>query len=138
MAGVVGRTGSPDRQRASACQQREQREDERAHGLAHEGAVLDRAVGTQQHESRRVRACREDERLVTLQQDDDLGALEVLALVRASLDRRLGLAAGTELESQQVGRRSRARMVLDSGDAADEELGKLGLFAHTRGIPVSC
>src|ERR671932_603700 len=76
--------------------------------LTYNRAVLDLAVGAQQHETRRVRARAEHERF---------------------------LAAQTEVEPQQVGRRPRAGVLLDGDDAADEQLRQLGLFAHAAGMP---
>jgi ADP-ribosylglycohydrolase len=95
--------------------------------LGHEGAVLDLAIGAEQDEAGGVRPCREDERFVAAQHDDDLRAFELLALVRAALDGRLDLAARAEVDPQQVRGRPRAGVFLGGDDAADQEL-----FGHSR------
>src|SRR5690348_3582480 len=58
-----------------------------------DGAVLDVSVGPQEDEARGVRAGCEDDGLAAAKRENDLRALDVLALVRAALHRRLDAAA---------------------------------------------
>jgi hypothetical protein len=78
-----------------------------------------------------VRPRGEDERLVAPQRDEDLSLLELLALVGAPFDRRLDLSPRAERDPQQVRRRARSGVVVDGDDAADGELRKLLLLAHS-------
>src|SRR5205814_9807587 len=90
--------------------------------LCDDGSVLDLAVGAEQDDAGAVGARGDDVRLVAVHRDDDLQADELVALVGAALDRRLALAARSEGDTKEVGRRPRAGMVVHGDDPADDEV----------------
>src|SRR5436190_23480267 len=99
-------------------------------GSADDRPVLHVPVRAQEDGARRVRARGEHDGLVAAERDDDLRAFELLAVVRAALDRRVEAAPWSQLDRQQIRQRSSAGRLLDGDDAPDEKLGELFGFAH--------
>jgi hypothetical protein len=96
-------------------------------GSSHDRAVLDLALGCQQHEAVGVRADAEHEQLVGIEHADDLPPDELGGAATGHGDGALATPARAEVDGDEQRRRAGARLPVGRDDAPDGELELLEL-----------